>query len=721
MSTLSSPAASGGGGLSPAGVLLCGTLEKMHGFAGRWVQRYYVLTEDCLHRFLRAKADSFFGKEIAHYDLARIQNPRVQERYICFDLVGENAKSRPDKRKIRCGTPAEAETWVVAIVRARKRMREKRKGGGAGGGGTPRFRRRLSGNYQDQSWSPITFGRKPQGVLPSPFSLKIQNADGTTTSKGNSLVPDEELCVGAILDDSVLVIEDHLNNRVVRFPLKSVAGVERCERELKLVPLDENDGEGGGDGGKDDGGGGGGDESKAASRSSSTLMSIDDEIRNVKLQLRFESDRRDAQPQLRRRRSTSSGGGGGSRGGAGDGGETSALAKHRHFGTLALSFFFVLASFLFFAVADVELTGPVRIWAMCMTLGTAVLGFMAFSDGSHHRRRARERAKRLADEEKHREVWRILYVALLDDAGAIARHNEAKMEEAKGEWDFDQMVARLEKKPADNLANPDLLADVGPEVETPQRFLNCEKDDPALARLRWRHTTWFRKKFGYLTILDKPHPLFHVIKKYWPNYYYGQDRTGSHPVFFDKPAGVDLKSLYKLGITDADLCYHYVWITEFCYNHLCKPEDDLASCITVYNMEGLDSSLVMGSKKKFIMKTMKIFEQHYPERTHKMYILNAPGWFNWLAWPIVKTLANEQTLEKIKCFSSGGAKFMKSISKLCDPAKLPVSFGGESCAPMDQSPSELQMRALAIKVCADHGVKMITEIELMDEMHRGGD
>jgi hypothetical protein len=689
---------SDGSGLSPAGVLLCGTLEKMHGFPGRWVKRYYVLTEDCLHRFLRAKADSFFGKEIAHYDLGRIQNPRVQERYICFDLVGENTK-RPDKRKIRCETAAEAETWVVAIVRARKRMRQKRKNGG----GTPR-RRRLSGNYQDQSWSPITFGRKPPGVLPSPFSLKIQNADGTTTSKGNSLVPDEELCVGAVLSDSVLVIEDHLNNRVVRFPLKSVAGVERCERELELEALEDIDG------GKGDIGGVSR-ESKTASRDSKA-MSLDDEIKIVKLQFRFETDRRDSRSQLRGRSGNSGGGLGGNMR------EPHAFVKHRHFGTLALSFFSVLASFIFFALTDVELTGPVRIWALCMTLGTAVLGFMAFSDGSHHRRAVREHARRIAEEEKQREVWRILYVALLDDAGAIARHNEAKMDEAKGEWDFEQMVARLEKKPSENRANPDLLADVGPEVETPQRFLNCEKDDPALARLRWRHTTWFRKKFGYTTILDKPHPLFHVIKKYWPNYYYGQDRTGSHPVFFDKPAGVDLKSLYKLGITDADLCYHYVWITEFCYNHLCKPEDDLASCITVYNMEGLDSSLIMGSKKKFIMKTMKIFEQHYPERTHKMYILNAPGWFNWLAWPIIKSLANEQTLEKIKCFSTGGAKFMKSISQLCDPTMLPVSFGGESDAPMDQSPSELRMRELAEKVCADHGVQMITELQLMDEIHR---
>ena len=47
----------------------------------------------------------------------------------------------------------------------------------------------------------------------------------------------------------------------------------------------------------------------------------------------------------------------------------------------------------------------------------------------------------------------------------------------------------------------------------------------------------------------------------------------------------------------------------------------------------LDKSLFFGEKKKLLSKTMKIMEQHYPERTFKIKILNAPGWFNWIAWP----------------------------------------------------------------------------------------
>ena len=49
-------------------------------------------------------------------------------------------------------------------------------------------------------------------------------------------------------------------------------------------------------------------------------------------------------------------------------------------------------------------------------------------------------------------------------------------------------------------------------------------------------------------------------------------------MYYDKPAGVNMKRLRELGITDADLVYHYVWITEFAYKYIGENSDDMASC-----------------------------------------------------------------------------------------------------------------------------------------------
>ena len=59
-------------------------------------------------------------KQILHYDFAGILNPRAEDRFICFEVVGE--KKRPENCRIRCDSEHEAEKWVAAIERARSRL-----------------------------------------------------------------------------------------------------------------------------------------------------------------------------------------------------------------------------------------------------------------------------------------------------------------------------------------------------------------------------------------------------------------------------------------------------------------------------------------------------------------------------------------------------------------------------------------------------------------------
>ena len=495
--------------------------------------------------------------------------------------------------------------------------------------------------------SPLQFGASNANGglhLPSPFSLRIQQSDGSTASKGNSLVPDEELCVGAVLNASILVVED-TSGRSVRLALSELANINKVERKLKLTRDNK--------------------EIKSTSDEGKS-RSVDDEITHVTLRIRFDNDRRG-----RLVGSSSSGH---------DNGESLDSADDHgriHLMTLGLSVLVVVASSVFLMSTSEELQGPVGIWATCMVVGTAILGFLAFMDGH------KIRTSTKANGSNGNDVWRIMYVALLDDSGEIAEHNKKKIENKQGVWDFTRMMEVLGyKNPTER---PELMAHIPVDKETPQRWLNCEKGNPNLARKRWAYTTKFRKNFGFNNILDKPHPLYNVIKQNWDCSYYGRDKTGKHPIFYDKPAGVNMKRFRELGITDADLVYHYVWITEFAYKHLCDNSDDMASCITIYDLKGLDRSLFFGEKKKLLQKTMKIMEQHYPERTFKIRILNGPGWFNWIAWPIVTSIANKQTLEKIKSYGSDFKKFAAEIAQYVELSRVPQEFGGENPLALKES------------------------------------
>ena len=349
---------------NPPGVLRCGTLEKPHGMLGKWVKRYYVLTEDCLHRFARANSDMFFGKEIAHYDLEFVKDVRVQGNTIRFDLV-QKGRSQREKRKIKCPTGLQAEEWVVGIKNAQKAMIIRRRDStterprSGSGGGTPRRRRSsITGDYQKFE-SPLRFGSggNNNGLhLPSPFSFRIQQTDGTTASKGNSLVPDEEQCCGGVMNDSILVVED-TSGRSVRLALSDLANVSKCEKTLELKKQSRK---GKGDGKDADG----------------KSLSVDDDMTNVSLRIRFESDRRD---RGRRKgsgsRSSGSSGSSGSGSGSGSGGDSNV-----HNFILGVSVLVVVASSVFLVKLSEDLQGPVGIWATCMVVGTAVLGLLGECD-----------------------------------------------------------------------------------------------------------------------------------------------------------------------------------------------------------------------------------------------------------------------------------------------------------------------------------------------------
>ena len=80
-------------------------------------------------------------------------------------------------------------------------------------------RRTVTGDF-----SGLVFGRSAT-VLPSPFRLTVSMADGQS-SKGNSLVPDEELCVGTVEKDHVFVVETE-DGGSGRVPAKHFANKEK--------------------------------------------------------------------------------------------------------------------------------------------------------------------------------------------------------------------------------------------------------------------------------------------------------------------------------------------------------------------------------------------------------------------------------------------------------------------------------------------------------------
>ena len=290
------------------------------------------------------------------------------------------------------------------------------------------------------------------------------------------------------------------------------------------------------------------------------------------------------------------------------------------------------------------------------------------------------------------------------DAGGVGEEGKGDDGRPPAVWDYEAICRFLEiKNPQEN---PENLAAIPDDVPTPRRWLNAEPKDPVKARWRWKLTTKFRERFDIPRILEIPHTKYELIKPHFNCYYYNKAKNGC-PIFIDGPGEHDLDRMKELGVTEGDVIFHYMWMTEYLWQRIGDPADDELKTVTIYNLKGLGVFTFKGQLKACITRVMKIMEQHYPEKTHKIFITNGPGWFNWIAWPIIRTLANKQTLDKIKNFSTPNAAFQAAVGEVIDLANLPKLFGGTSDAGLEDSPEEIAMREFAYKVCADQGAAML--------------
>jgi len=113
-------------------------------------------------------------------------------------------------------------------------------------------------------------------------------------------------------------------------------------------------------------------------------------------------------------------------------------------------------------------------------------------------------------------------------------------------------------------------------------------------------------------------------------------------------------------------------MTEFCFKSL-LPKDS-AKCITIFDVAGVSVSDLKGDVLKFIKATSKIMQDHYPEKSQVILVINAPMIFT-AVWAIMKQFINERTQSKVRILSPG--KTFGGMSEFIEAKDIPVKYGGD--------------------------------------------
>lgn len=252
-------------------------------------------------------------------------------------------------------------------------------------------------------------------------------------------------------------------------------------------------------------------------------------------------------------------------------------------------------------------------------------------------------AERAADPEEGESssaTTTVAETAAPDDA--TPRSNRTNFRDGAVVSDKNKMIFSFFQKGDGSESDPDGI---------PARYLKMQNGHRDRAALAVESTLQWRAEHDIDRLLLTPQTKFDVCKHVFPHAFLGRDKD-NHVVFLQRPALIDLQRGKKNKLTNDELLLHYVYVNEYLWQIL-EATEPLGTMISLLDLTGLDFSVL---KKReligFVKKFVSTMDSHFPQRSHKTLILNAPKWFNAL-FKMFSPLLRESTKAKIEIHSRG--------------------------------------------------------------------
>jgi len=233
----------------------------------------------------------------------------------------------------------------------------------------------------------------------------------------------------------------------------------------------------------------------------------------------------------------------------------------------------------------------------------------------------------------------------------------------------------------------------------PNRYLRMQNNNRDAAKKAFEATLKWREENDIDTILVRPHPKFDACNKIFPHYFCGRDDT-NHVILLQSPGLINLKIADSNEISGEDLLYHYIYEMEYLWQILDPTAE--GTMISVIDLTGLNLSLL---KKTEHLKVVKMFcstmDAHFPQRSHKTLLINAPKWFGAL-FKLISPLLRESTKQKISILTKG-KKQDELLKDLLSECHIDGDTKVEDISP---STMEEEMRNFCLARLTDTGVEM---------------
>lgn len=208
--------------------------------------------------------------------------------------------------------------------------------------------------------------------------------------------------------------------------------------------------------------------------------------------------------------------------------------------------------------------------------------------------------------------------------------------------------------------------------EIPERFIKGCDNDLKEATRRWDITQHWRESEQVDKVLFEKQPNFNIIKSMYPHYHAGRGKDG-HVIFYEREGHIEVDQLAARDVKVPEMLKHWIFVTEYHWEVVCGG-DPLAKSISVMDLDRLQLRDLAGTNLEYVKAAMGYANQHYPERSHIVFIVNAPWYFS-VGWKMVKGWVHPNTQKKINILSP--SETLSGLQKHIDISQIPVYYGGE--------------------------------------------
>ena len=189
----------------------------------------------------------------------------------------------------------------------------------------------------------------------------------------------------------------------------------------------------------------------------------------------------------------------------------------------------------------------------------------------------------------------------------------------------------------------------------PNRFLIMQKQNRMKAKKAFEATLSWRSQYKVDSILSRPHPKYDQCKSIISHFFSGRD-VQQNPIFVQQLGKIRFDLIKKNNLTADDLLLHYVYTLEYCWNIL---EPNITSdgtegfMTSVLDLDGVGWTTFQDKEFiKFAKQMVSMISSHYPTRSYKTLIINAPKWVG-AVYTLFKPLLRKSTRAKMEIFKQG--------------------------------------------------------------------